>query len=431
MHGHRHAWTTSQEKPSTIFTRNPRGPACPGKTLLTGTVFVAIFFLSPNTWSQRPDAQAPGASIRERLAQYASVKLTCDLSELTQNEKDMLPLLIEAAKVMDESFWIQAYGDKQQLFSMSGNTSTYRYARINYGPWDRLNDNRPFIAGVGPKPLGANFYPADLTKEEFERFIVAHPGTAQSLKHLYTMVRRGPDGKSLRAIPYHSFFRKQNMAAARLLLRASRLAEDPGLKRYLELRADALLSDKYRASDLAWLDMKDNRLDIVIGPIETYEDQLFGYKAAYEAFVLIKDKAWSKRLMKYAALLPQLQKDLPVGRAYKQEKPGSDSDLNAYDVVFYAGDCNAGAKTIAINLPNDETVQLEKGSRRLQLKNAVRAKYDRILLPIAKTLIVYDQRKHITFNAFFDNTMFHEVAHGLGIKNTINGKGTVRSALKD
>ncbi len=399
--------------------------------MLPVTALLATLFLSSIAWSQRPDGRAPSATIRDRLAQYATVKLTSDLSELTQNEKDMLPLLIQAAKVMDEAFWLQAYGDKRQLASMSGDLSTYRYTRINYGPWDRLHDDEPFITGVGLKPLGANFYPADITKEEFERFIVAHPGKAKPLTHLYTMVRRGADGKSLRAIPYHTFFSKQNMAASRLLLRASRLAEDPGLKRYLELRADALLSDKYRPSDIAWLEMKDNRLDIVIGPIETYEDKLFGYKAAYEAFVLIKDKKWSKRLLKYAALLPQLQRDLPVGDAYKQEKPGSDSDLNAYDVVYYAGDCNAGAKTIAINLPNDETVQLEKGSRRLQLKNAVRAKYDEILLPIAMTLIVHDQRKHITFNAFFDNTMFHEIAHGLGIKNTINGKGTVRSALKN
>ena len=383
------------------------------------------------SWSQRPDGRVRDASNRKRLAQYATVKLTSDLTNLTENEREMLPLLIEAAKAMDQSFWLQAYGDKNHLLSLIPDRATFRYATINYGPWDRLKNNAPFITGIGPKPLGANFYPSDMTKTEFEQFIAAHPEKAKPLTHLYTMVRRDRDGKALRAIPYHSFFRKQNMTASRFLLRASKLAEDAGLKRYLELRADALLTDRYRASDLAWLDMKDNGIDIVIGPIETYEDRLFGYKASYEAFVLIKDKAWSKRLAKYAALLPQLQRDLPVDDVYKQEKPGSDSDLNVYDVVYYAGDCNAGAKTIAINLPNDETVQLEKGSRRLQLKNAMKAKYEKILLPIGTTLIVYDQRKHITFNAFFSNTMFHEVAHGLGIKNTINGKGTVRSALKD
>ncbi len=177
--------------------------------------------------------------------------------------------------------------------------------------------------------------------------------------------------------------------------------------------------------------MKDNRIDLVIGPIETYEDKLFGYKAAFEAYVLVKDMEWSKRLARYAAMLPELQRGLPVPDAYKAETPGTDSDLNAYDVVYYAGDCNAGSKTIAINLPNDEQVQLEKGTRRLQLKNAMRAKFDKIMVPIADELIAPEQRKHVTFDAFFADTMFHEVAHGLGIKNTVDGKGTVRDALKE
>jgi hypothetical protein len=179
------------------------------------------------------------------------------------------------------------------------------------------------------------------------------------------------------------------------------------------------------------MDMKRNTLDIVLGPIETYEDELFGYKAANEAVVLVKDKRWSERLAKYAAELPALQRGIPVDARYKRERPGADADLNAYDVVYVAGQANAGAKTIAINLPNDEQVQLRKGTRRLQLKNAMRAKFDRILLPIARELIAEDQLKHVTFDAFFENVMFHEVAHGLGIKNTVDGKGTVRAALKE
>ena len=219
--------------------------------------------------------------------------------------------------------------------------------------------------------------------------------------------------------------------ASELLKQAAELAEDAGLKRYLLLRADALLTDDYQPSDMAWLDMHDNTIDVVIGPIETYEDQLFGYKTAHECYVLVKDKQWSERLAKYSQFLPELQKTLPVPDKYKTEKPGTDTELNAYDVIYYAGDCNAGSKTIAINLPNDEQVQLQKGTRRLQLKNAMRAKFDKILLPIADELIADDQRKHITFDAFFSNTMFHEVAHGLGIKNTIDGSGTVRNALKE
>ncbi|MEP4535047.1 MAG: Zn-dependent hydrolase, partial [Cyclobacteriaceae bacterium] len=239
------------------------------------------------------------------------------------------------------------------------------------------------------------------------------------------------DEGNLMVVPYYEMFAEEVQKVSSLLKEAADFAEDEGLKKYLNLRAEAVLNDEYRESDMAWMDMKTNGLDIVIGPIENYEDKLFGKKAAHEAYVLVKDKSWSDRLSKYAAFLPELQKGIPVPAEYKAEKPGSDADLNAYDVVYYAGDCNSGSKTIAINLPNDEVVQLEKGSRRLQLKNAMRAKFDEILLPISKVLIDPSQQQYITFDAFFGNTMFHEVAHGLGIKNTINGKGTVREALKE
>ncbi len=264
-----------------------------------------------------------------------------------------------------------------------------------------------------------------MTKQEFETQLQQHPESSEQFKSLYTMIRRDANG-GLVALAYHDFFQEPTAVAAQRLLSAAELAEDEGLKKYLTVRSQALLSDQYHESDISWLDMKTNALDIVIGPIEAYEDQLFGYKAAHEAYVLIKDREWSGRLSKYARLLPDLQRTLPVADPYKQETPGAESDLNAYDVVFYAGDCNAGSKTIAINLPNDEQVQLTKGTRRLQLKNVMQAKFERITIPIADTLIAEDQRKHVTFDAFFGNTMFHEVAHGLGIKNTITGKGTVR-----
>ncbi|MDP4267119.1 MAG: Zn-dependent hydrolase, partial [Bacteroidota bacterium] len=184
-------------------------------------------------------------------------------------------------------------------------------------------------------------------------------------------------------------------------------------------------------SDFAWMDMKDNTIDFVVGPIENYEDKLFGVKTAHEAFVLVKDKEWTKKLTKFISLLPELQKGLPVDQKYKSEVPASGSDLGVYDVLYYAGDCNAASKTIAINLPNDEEVQLKKGARRIQLKNSMQAKFDKIMMPIAKQLIAKDQLKYVKFDAFFNNTMFHEVAHGLGIKNTLNKKGTVREALKN
>jgi hypothetical protein len=180
------------------------------------------------------------------------------------------------------------------------------------------------------------------------------------------------------------------------------------------LRAAALISDEFQVSDFYWMDVKDNEIDLIIGPIETYEDHLFGYKAGYEAYVLVKDLDWSARLARFSTFLPELQRGLPVPDEYKQESPGSDSDLNAYDVIYYAGHSNSGGKTIAVNLPNDEMVQLQKGTRRSQLKNAMRAKFDKILEPIADTLIDDSQREHVSFDAFFANTMFHEVAHGLG-----------------
>jgi hypothetical protein len=357
------------------------------------------------------------------MKKYTKFKLTSDLSHLTPNQKKMIPLLIDAAKEMDEVFWMQAYGDKESLLKSIQDPDKRKFAEVNYGPWDRLDGLKPFVVGIGVKPKGARFYPADIKKEEIEK------SKNKDLKSLYTVVKRVKG--ELKAVPYHVEYKKQHLAAAAKIEQAAKLAKDRGLRRYLRLRAKALRNDKYKRSDMAWMDMKRNAIDFVVGPIETYEDQLFGYKAAHEAYVLIKDVEWSKRLTRYAALLPGLQKGLPVPAKYKREKPGRKSDLNAYDVVFYAGDCNAGAKTIAINLPNDEDVQLKKGSRRLQLKNAMKAKFEKILVPISKELIAEDQRKHITFDAFFGNTMFHEVAHGLGIKKTVNGKGKVRTALKE
>lgn len=359
-----------------------------------------------------------------KLKKYTDFTLQTDLSHLSENQKEMLRILIEASTIMDELFWIQAFGDKESFLETIDNPGVRKFAEINYGPWDRLDGNEPFIYGIRQKPKGANFYPDDMSKEEFEAL------EDERKDDLYTLIRRDSQDK-LYVIPYHEYFEPQLQEASRLLKDAARLAEDEGFKNYLNLRAAALISDNYQPSDFAWMDNKSNMIELVYGPIETYEDQLFGYKAAYESYVLIKDMDWSERLAKYADMLPALQKELPVDRKYKSEKPGTDSDLNAYDVIYYAGDCNAGSKTIAINLPNDEEVQLEKGTRRLQLKNAMKAKFDKILVPISEVLIAEEQREFITFDAFFNNTMFHEVAHGLGIKNTINGNGTVREALKE
>lgn len=360
----------------------------------------------------------------EDFARYERVELTTDLSHLSPNQVKMLGHLLRAASVMDGLFWQQAFGNTQALSSHIKSPKLRAYAGINYGPWDRLRGDAPFLEGFGPKPLGARFYPADMTKAEFEA--ADFPGK----KSLYSLIRRDSGGK-LVSIPYSQAFRPELEIAAGHLREAAHLTEDEGFREYLSLRAKALLSDDYQPSDMAWMDMKNNSIDIVIGPIETYEDKLYGYRAAFEAYVLVKDKVWSQKLAKFARYLPELQRGLPVPEKYKAETPGTDSQLNAYDVVYYAGDCNAGSKTIAINLPNDEEVQLAKGSRRLQLKNAMRAKFDKILIPISKVLIHPSQQRHIKFDSFFSNTMFHEVAHGLGIKNTLDGSGPVKNALKE
>ncbi len=359
-----------------------------------------------------------------RLEIYAPYKLTADMSVLTESQKQMLPLLIEAAKVMDTLFWYQAFGQPDPFLNAIASDKVREFARINYGPWDRLAENRAFLSAFGAKPPGARFYPEDMTKEEFEA------ADLPDKRGLYTLIRRDDNG-NLVSVPYHEEYRPYLERASSYLRQAASISENASLKRYLELRAEALLTDQYSESDRAWLDMTDNTIDIIIGPIENYEDHLYNYKTAYEAYILVKDKEWSQRLEKYISYLTELQESLPVPTAYKSEAPGTDAQLNAYDAIYYAGDCNSGSKTIAVNLPNDETLQQEKGTRRSQLKNTMQAKFELILNPIADELIAPEQRKHITFEAFFANTMFHEVAHGLGIKNTINGLGTVREALQE
>jgi len=390
-----------------------------------GALLLSVAVASCGTEAPPESTVEPLLTVKPRPEIYADFTLTADLSHLSEDQLEMIRLLIDASQIMDGLFWKQSYGEGHEDWLNSiENADARRFAELNYGPWDRLDDEKPFIEGFGPKPLGAGFYPDDMSKEEFDEAYL--PGK----NGLYSLIRRNQAGK-LELVPYHVAYASQLREAADLLRQAAKLAESNDFANYLKLRAAALISDEFQISDRYWMDVKDNEIDLVIGPIETYEDRLFGYRAAYEAYVLIKDLEWSDRLSRFAAFLPDLQEGLPVADEYKWETPGTDSDLNAYDVVYYAGRSNAGGKTIAINLPNDEEVQLDKGTRRLQLKNAMRAKFEKILEPIADVLIDDSQRKHITFDAFFANTMFHEVAHGLGIKNTINGRGTVREAMLD
>jgi hypothetical protein len=363
------------------------------------------------------------AAVQQKVDEYQWVKLTADFNLLSEKERQIIPLLMDAAKIMDELFWLQTFGDKTLLDTIT-DPCRKDFAMINCGPWERLNNLQPFVDGYGPKPDGANFYPYDMTKEEFEA--LDNPDKTSP----YTILQRDGEGK-LKVVWYKDAYREHLDKAIALMQQAADLAEDKGLKNYLTLRIKAMQTDDYFDSDMAWMDMKDSRIDFVAGPIENYEDRMFGYKTAYEAYVLVKDEKWSNDLAKFTEMLPELQTELPCDLKYKREVPGIDSDLNVYEVIYYAGDCNSGSKTIAINLPNDENVHLLKGSRRLQLKNAMKAKFDIILKPIAALVVEKEQLDNVKFEAFFSNVTFHEVAHGLGIKNTVTKKGAVRQALKE
>ena len=386
-------------------------------------VAVALVVAACNNKKSEPVEEPVQEQTNNLSDKYAEYVLTTDISHLSENEREMLPLLFEAADIMDNLFWLENYGDKDELMTKIGDNADLRkMANITYGAWDGLDGNKPFVEGIGEKPAGAQFYPVDMTEEEWNAFDDPDKNSQ------YTMVVRDEEG-NLKCVWYHDYFEQQIKKAASLLDDASELAGDEEFAEYLRLRAKALRTDDYLESDMQWMDVRNNNIDMVIGPIENYTDARYGIKASHEAFILIKDQEWTKQLARYAAYVPELQKQLPVPEEYKKEVPGADLDLAAYDAVYYAGDCNANSKTIAINLPNDERVQLERGTRKLQLKNSIQAKFDKILVPIANELMTPESAENIKFDAFFANVMFHETAHGMGIKNTITGKGTVREAL--
>ncbi len=361
-------------------------------------------------------------AMQAKVDEYAPVELKSDLvNNLTENEKQIVKIFFEIGQIADNLFWKQTFGDKAALEAIQDEHAR-EFAMIQYGAWDRLDNNKPFLPGYGEKPATCHYYPQDITLEEFEAF------NDPNKSSWYTVIRRNEDG-SLKSVWYHEEYAEEVNRMCELLQQAADLAEDAGLKKYLLERIQAFRTDDYLASDLAWMDMKESRLDFVIGPIESYDDKFQETKTSYESFILLKDEARSKDLAKFVALLPALQKELPCQAQYKTFVPGTSSDLNVYDAVFYAGDCNSGSKTIAINLPNDERVHALKGTRRLQLRNSMKAKFDKILMPIGQMVMDPSQVGFLNFDAFFWNVTFHEVAHGLGIKQTINGKGTVDAAM--
>ena len=368
-------------------------------------------------------AQSNDAALKEKVDSYAVVEVSSPLYDaLSENDKKIVSLFRQAGEIIDGLFWKQTFGDKALIDALPEGPAK-AYAMINYGAWDHLDDNKPFIEGYGEKPLGCQYYPQDMTMEEWEAF------DDPDKLNLYTVIRRDENG-ALKTVWYRDEYKEELEKVCALLEEAAALTTNEGMRTYLTERVKAFRTDDYLASDMAWMDMKDCNMDLVIGPIENYDDHLFEAKAAYECFILLKDETRSANLAKYVGLLPELQKMLPCAPEYKTFVPGTSSDLNVYDAIFYAGDCNAGSKTIAINLPNDERVHAAKGARRLQLYNSMMAKFNKILAPIGEVLVEPSQQKYLTADAFFWNVTFHEVAHGLGVKETVNGLGSVDAAMK-
>jgi len=372
------------------------------------------------------------ADLDDRLTGYVLTELSQDLSHLDATQTQVLEKLVAASKLMNEIFHIQATPCRDALAARIAElptdrqASVKRYFGINVGPWDRRFHHEPFF-GTWPHPEGANYYPGDLT--EGEKAFIADG--ANGMDGLFTMVRRDEEG-SLRAIPYSEFFAVQLEKAAALLNEAATLTENSSLKSFLESRAAAFLSDDYYESDMLWMDL-DSIVEITIGPYETYEDGLFGYKAAFESFVTITDPAESRRLSKFKDELPWLESQLPIPDEHKNMNRGSESPIRVVDEVYSAGDTRAGVQTIAFNLPNDERVREAKGSKKVLLRNVMKAKFDQILMPIAEVLVADDQLGDLTAESFFLHTLWHEMSHGLGPgKITVDGRETeVRLELKE
>lgn len=374
-------------------------------------------------------------NLKERIDIYAPTVIKADISHLTENQKIVIEKLIEASKLADEIFWMQTSPESIPLRDSLAALNTpeakeaLEFVKINYGPYD-LNKDGERMIGHGPedKPAQANFYPQDLSKEELEKYIAANPEQKEELYSLYTVVKR--DGEKLKAIPYHKAY-PQQIKIASLLDEAAQYADNPSLKKYLTLRAEALRTDQYLASDIQWVQIADNDIDVIIGPIESYEDGLLGYKTAYESVVVVRDREASAELDMFKKHINTLQKNLPYDEKYFTEVKGSSTVLNIVNVVYFAGDCQAGTKTIACNLPNAPEARAV-GSKNTMYKNMMEAKFNKIVVPIANEILTPDYAKIVSGKAFTGFVTLHEISHSLG-RDYVLGKDNfkVREALAE
>lgn len=401
-----------------------------------GLFLILGFAILMTTACQPKKENSEAAKLRKMIAQFAPVEIKYDHSLLDERKQKVVENLYHAARIIDEIFLDQVYAKnfqiRKQLQESTDALDKLRleYFNIMFGPFDRLNHNKPFI-GNEPKPKGANFYPADMTRQEFENWLKQHPEDEAAFTSERTMIRR-QDGK-LVAIPYSEYYKDQLIRAADYLKKAAQFADNPSLKKYLQLRAKAFLSNDYFESDMAWMDLKDHTIEVIIGPYEVYEDELFNYKASFEAFITLRDPQESKKLEKFASYLNDMERNLPIPDAYKNFNRGSESPIIVVQEIFSAGDTKAGVQTLAFNLPNDERVREAKGSKKVMLKNLHEAKFEKLLKPIAEKVLYPEQLPLVTFDAFFNHTLMHEISHGLGPgKIVLNGRKTeVKKELKE
>lgn len=374
--------------------------------------------------------------ITNRINTYAPIDLKVDLSHLTDREKTLIKVLIEAGKIADRIFWLQAshdavaVRDSLQALNTDEARKYLEFTMINFGPYDDLSDKARFV-GNGParRPLGGGFYPEDMTKEEFESFIKANPTIADTYKNDYTVITR--ENGNLKAVPYHLYYSESKFLASKLE-EAAQYADNPTLKNYLIMRADAIRTDNYMPSDLAWMDIVGSNIDIVIGPIENYQDEMFNYKTAHEAVVMIKDIPATKELEMYKANLDNFEHNLPIDKKYMNKTIGDGNIIQVCNVVYFGGDCNQAIKTIAAALPNDPKVADAKGRKLSMYKNHMEAKFESIVKPIGELMFTPDRSKYLSSKAFTSFVTLHEVSHALGPKYVgLSKKDDVRAALKD
>jgi hypothetical protein len=405
------------------------------KLILSLTLIMG--FITSTLTAQKPE---PGGDpeLAKKIARFAPTTLTADVSKLPAKDRQALNKIIAAAKLLDPLFLRQVWSGNNELEKklMADKSAAGRqrlhYFYINDGPWSRLDEKEPFIEGVPEKPAQANYYPDDMTKDEFNSWVATlSEADKQKATGFFWLIRRGSDGK-LTTVPYSQAYKEYLEPAARLLREAAALTTNATLKNFLTKRAAAFGSDDYYDSDVAWMDL-DSPIDVTIGPYETYEDELFSYKAAFEAYITIRDDAETAKLAKFSGHLQELENNLPIDAKYRNPKLGAASPIRVVNEVFGSGEGNSGVQTAAFNLPNDERVVKEKGSKRVMLKNVQDAKFNKTLIPISRVVLDPSEQAALAFDSFFTHILCHELMHGLGPHNiTVGGQETtVRKQLKE